>query len=194
VKYSWLTIGMLFFIGMLYFASATSYLMVDAVQQAFPAESLKHNSFNLYKNDSSWLFRNIFFLYFPNNLYTYVMNSIFATEIIETLPFLKQLITNEVGSVKRTRLVALRISVWFAAILISLGMKDVVHVLNLSGSLFTPIVSYFGPVDPSEQMIIFYSYCSAFHCPISRMRKVHDFFFIVISLTVAFWGIKNSID
>ena len=28
VKYSWLTIGMLFFIGLLYFASAASYLLV----------------------------------------------------------------------------------------------------------------------------------------------------------------------
>lgn len=109
-------------------------------------QALKHNSFNLHKTDSSWLFRNLFFLYFPNNLYTYVMNSIFATEIIETLPILKQLISNEVGSVVRGRLVALRIAVWFAAVAISFGMKDVVHVLNLSGSLFTPIVSYFGPV------------------------------------------------
>ena len=156
--------------------------------------SLQHNSFNLHKNDSSWLFRNLFFLYFPNNLYTYVMNSIFATEIIETLPFLKQMISNEVGSVLRSRLVVLRITVWFSAVAISFGMKDVVHVLNLSGSLFTPIVSYFGPVDSAHQMAIFYSYCSAFHCPISRVRKVHDFFFVVVSLVFAFWGIKNSID
>ena len=194
VKYSWLTIGMLFFIGLLYFASAASYLMVVRAQQAHPISSLKHNSFNLHRNDSSWLIRNLFFLYFPNNLYTYVMNSIFATEIIETLPILKQLISNEVGLVQRGRLIALRIAVWFAAVLISLGMKDVVHVLNLSGSLFTPIVSYFGPVTSPQQMIIFYSYCSAFHCPISRLRKVHDLFFIIISLIVAFWGIKNSID
>lgn len=85
-------------------------------------------------------------MYFPNNIYTYVMNTIFATEILETLPFLSNFLDDEEGNVSRVKLVALRIASWLIAVAISLCTKDVIDVLNVSGSLFTPIVSYFAPV------------------------------------------------
>ena len=85
-------------------------------------------------------------MYFPNNIYTYVMNSIFATEILETLPSFRNFLEDEDGNTKRPRLVLLRILSWAIAVGVALSTKDVINVLNVSGSLFTPIVSYFGPV------------------------------------------------
>jgi hypothetical protein len=82
----------------------------------------------------------------PNNLYTYVMNAIFSTEIVETLPFIKSRIADAEGNVSRSKLVILRILVWLLSVLLSLTTKDIVTVLNISGSLFTPVVSFFGPV------------------------------------------------
>lgn len=137
---------MLVLIGVIYYFSAASYLFVGAIQEAFPAGLLKqHSAFGLYKHEGG-VFKNAFYLYMPNNLYTYVMNSIFSTEIIETLPFLKARIENEHGHISRPRLVGLRIVVWLVSVLLSLATRDIVTVLNISGSLFTPVVSYFGPV------------------------------------------------
>ena len=140
VKYNLLTSWMLFFIGLLYFVSAASYLFV------FPKKELDQSSFNLYKHQG-FFFRNSFLIYLPNNVYTYVMNAIFSTEIIETLPFFRSRIA-ETGSanVSRKKIVGLRIGVWLLCVLCSMTTKNVVAVLNVSGSAFTPIVSYFGPV------------------------------------------------
>ena len=74
------------------------------------------------------------------------MNSIFATEILETLPTFRKFIEDEDGNPRRSRLILLRILSWTIAVGVALSTKDVINVLNVSGSLFTPIVSYFGPV------------------------------------------------
>lgn len=135
---------MLFFIGLLYFVSAASYLLV------FPKKDLDQSSFNLYKHQG-FFFRNSFLIYLPNNVYTYVMNAIFSTEIIETLPFFKARISEAgTSSVSRKKIVGLRILVWLLCVLCSMTTKNVVAVLNISGSAFTPIVSYFGPVTSSH--------------------------------------------
>jgi hypothetical protein len=97
-------------------------------------------------NHEGGLYKNAFYLYMPNNLYTYVMNAIFSTEIVETLPFIKSRIADAEGNVSRSKLVILRILVWLLSVLLSLTTKDIVTVLNISGSLFTPVVSFFGPV------------------------------------------------
>lgn len=109
-----------------------------------------HNqsAFSLYKHEGG-VFRNAFYLYMPNNLYTYVMNSIFSTEIVETLPFVKKRVENEDGQISRPKLVGVRMIVWLFSVLLSLTTRDIITVLNISGSLFTPIVSYFGPVGDS---------------------------------------------
>lgn len=140
VRYNVLTGWMLVGIGMLYYVSAASYLFV------FPKKDLDKSSFNLYKHEG-FFFRNSFLIYLPNNVYTYVMNSIFSTEIIETLPYFKSRISEEgSANISRKKIVGLRILVWFVCVLLSMTTKNVITVLNVSGSAFTPIVSYFGPV------------------------------------------------
>lgn len=86
----------------------------------------------------------------PNNVYTYVMNSIFATEIVETLPLIKRRIEDDQGNISRAKLIVLRIFVWLISVMLAFTTKDIVTVLNISGSLFTPVVSYFGPVAQSH--------------------------------------------
>jgi hypothetical protein len=190
VKYDVLTAVMLAFIGVLYFASSASYLFVlSSLTQVFPAHDLYHsNSFNLYKHED-WLFRNIYYLYLPNNIYTYVMNAIFSTEIIETLPYFRNHIRDPAtGDTSRAKIVLLRIAVWLLMVLFSLTTKDVVNILNISGSLFTPIVSYFGP------LYIFYSYAHSFGVKTSLARKIHDCFFVAVSLCVSLWGVLNAFN
>ncbi len=139
VNYNALTIWTLGFIGILYYVSAASYLFV------FDRTSINDNSFNLFKREGGFLSMAYLF-YFPNNIYTYVMNSIFATEILETLPFIRKILNDGHGNTSRPKIILLRIISWALSVAISLSTRDVINVLNVSGSLFTPVVSYFAPV------------------------------------------------
>ena len=47
---------MLAFIGLLYFATAVSYLLVGSSNKVFPTSRIDENAFNLYKNEG-WLYR-----------------------------------------------------------------------------------------------------------------------------------------
>jgi len=180
VQYSTLSSGMLIFIGIMYYVSAASYLFVFHSHELFNT-----NAFSLYKHEN-YFFRNLFYFYMPNNIYTYVMNAIFATEIVETLPAVTASLLDKDGQICRKRLVALRIIVWFVMVFSSLFAHNVVRILNISGSIFTPICSYFGP------LIIFYTFCSAFHHDVSTQRKLHDTVFFIFGAVVAFWGVVNA--
>ena len=116
------------------------------MSQVFPdIELFNKSSFSLY-SDEGWFFKNCLYLYIPNNVYTYVMNSMFSAEIVETLPMIKSMLLDTQGNVSKSKLIMLRIGLWGSCILISFTTKDIVTILNISGSLLTPVVSYFGPV------------------------------------------------
>lgn len=113
--------------------------------KAFPRSSLAQSSFELY-GKRSWVFELFTYLFLLNNVYTYTTNALFTSEIFESVPWVRALITRRDGVLCRRKIIYLRLLAWLLMVLFSLFTHDVIGVLNVSGSLFSPIVSYFGPV------------------------------------------------
>lgn len=115
--------------------------------EAFDAKELySQSSFDLY-GKRSIIFELFSYCFLLKNINTYTMNTLFTTEIIESIPVVRRHIENEQGVLSRKKIVLLRLLVWAVMVLLSLFARNVVKILSFSGSVFTPIVSYFGPVD-----------------------------------------------
>lgn len=130
---------MLSFIGFNYFACAASYLL------AYREEDIRESAFEIFANKGSVL-RYFVYLFMFNNVATYIGNTIFTSEMLETIPAIKLIVEGNDGIIHRARITAFRIFIWGLMVLISGWSTNIIDVLNFTGSGFTPIVSYFGPV------------------------------------------------
>ena len=126
-------------VGLLYYINALTF------QMAFPRSELEqHDTFALYRNEG-WLYSHLIYLFIPLSFYYFVMNSIMSAETIETVSFIKKLIQAE-GQVSRTKLVGLRCLIWAFPVSVTLITENIVSILNVGGSVFSPFVSSFIPV------------------------------------------------
>ncbi len=90
--------------------------------------------------------RHFVYIFMFNNVCTYIGNTIFTSEMIETIPVVEKMIVGKDGVIHRAKITALRIGIWGFMVFISGYSTNIIDVLNFTGSGFTPIVSYFGPV------------------------------------------------
>lgn len=90
--------------------------------------------------------RYFLYLFMINNFVTYLGNSIFTCEMLETLPWVERRIVGSDGVILRTRVTGLRVLIWGLGVLLSYYSESIVESLNVAGSVFSPFVSYFGPV------------------------------------------------
>lgn len=139
VPYNKVTVQMLIFIGVNYYLCAASYLI------AYPADQIKESAFDMFTSTGSVL-RYFVYFFMVNNICTYTGNTIFTSEMLETIPVIQRMTIGEDGIIHRGKITAFRLTIWSAMVLLSCFADNIIDALNFTGSVFTPVVSYFGPV------------------------------------------------
>jgi hypothetical protein len=167
-------------IGFIYFANAASYLA------AFNQETLANvdNSFNLYGN-FEWYFKYSFAMYIPVIIYYFLMNTIFSTEMIETLPIIHKWACDGGSQMNRKRIVVLRMLTWSILVAISFGVKDVIEILNFAGVVINPMINSILPT------LLFYFYAADKNISRSWFRKLHDGIFFGFGCGMLIWGVTT---
>ena len=92
------------------------------------------------------MLRHFIYIFMFNNVCTYIGNTIFTSEMLETLPAIEKRILGGDGVIHRGKVTALRVAIWGMMVFISAYSSNILGVLNFTGSAFTPVVSYFGPL------------------------------------------------
>jgi Transmembrane amino acid transporter protein len=179
VKYGRLTTWLMIFVGLNFYLCAAGHMV------AYNGNQITENSFEMQKSEGVF-WKNLIYPFMINTLYTFTFNTIFTGEIIESIPALHSLMVNHKGTFDRTKLTVFRILIWAIAVFISVYATDIVYILNFSGSVFTPIISYFGP------LFLLYSYASQKGKHISVGRKIHDVLYVLIAIGISGWGIYNA--
>ena len=173
-------------IGFLYYFNALTF------QMAFPRSELEANdAFTLYSK-REWVYSHLIYLFIPLSFYYFVMNSIMSAEIIETLQKVKSFVEPTPGTISRTRIVLLRYIIWGIAIGITMFTEDIVTVLNIVGSVFSPMISSIIPVDSlNQQVFLYYSYMHRQPDSVGTGRKIFDALYVTVTLCIAYLGIRN---
>ena len=172
-------------IGFLYYFNALTF------QMAFPRSELEqHDTFTLYRNEG-WLYSNLIYLFIPLSFYYFVMNSIMSAETIETVPCIRKLVQSE-GQTSRLKLVIMRCLIWAVPVSVTLVTDNIVDILNVGGSVFSPFVSSFIPVRKSlTQVYLYYAYMQDRKLPVGTGRKIFDACYVCVTGFIAFLGIRN---
>lgn len=105
--------------------------------------------------------------------------------MIETIPFIEKLLVGEDGVIHRVRITIFRNSIWLIMVLISFLSNNIIEVLNFTGSGFTPVVSYFGPLYYS------WAHIRAKKLPYSNLKLYHDVFYFILSVGYSGWGLYD---
>ena len=79
----------------------------------------------------------------------------------------------------------MRLGMWTLTILISLvSGNKVTSFLNFSGSVFSPMVGFIGP------LIYFYTYKQNKKQQVLPLRKLHDTIYILVCLYISYKGLQ----
>ena len=129
--------------------------------------------------------RHFVYVFMFNNVCTYIGNTIFTSEMLETLPPVERLILGADGIIHRGKVTALRVGIWGSMVLLSAYSSNILGVLNFTGSAFTPVVSYFGP--------LYYSYAHARSRKrqASTGRRIHDCLYFAAAAVYTAWGLTD---
>lgn len=179
VKYGRLTSWMMVFVGINFYLCAAGHMV------AYPGSQITENTFEMQKHEGPF-WSNLIYPFMINTLYTFTFNTIFTGEIIESIPALHRTMVNQKGTFDRTKLTLFRIIIWGVAVFVSVYATNIVYILNFSGSVFTPIISYFGP------LYLLYSYAAQKGKTVTVGRKIHDTLYVLIALGISGWGIYNA--
>lgn len=182
VPYGGLTKWVLGFVGGNFYLCAVGNIL------AWKPWEVTENAFEMQSTQGGF-WTSLVYIFMINTLYTFTFNTIFTSEIVESIPPIQRALTPpNATSPDRTRLILFRIALWLLAIIGALFSKNIIYILELSGSIFTPIVSYFGP------MILFYTYESNKRRPLPTHQKVHDVIYTLVAMAISFWGILNAVQ
>lgn len=181
VNYEGLTQWMMAFVGLNYYGCAAAHIVGN------PESEISENSFQMMaKHGDVW--KLLIYLFMINTMYTFTFNTIFTSEIIENIPFIHDIITNKTGVISRPKITALRIFLWGIGVGLSFLTTDIIKILNVSGSVFSPIISYFGP------LVLTYAYMNQKGQALPCWKRVHNFIYLKFAFTISIWGIVNAIQ
>lgn len=179
VNYESVTSWMTLLVGFNYFFLSGAHMLGNK------ASEITENSFQMMsKHGDIW--KVLIYLYMINTSYTFSFNTIFTSEIIETMPPIEKVIVDNKGNIARHKLIILRIALWAVAVGISFFATNIIMVLNISGSIFSPIVSYFGP------LILTYAYRTQKGDEVPKSKRIHDLIYVSVAFTISIWGIVNA--
>ena len=175
VNYDGLTKKMMVFITVVYFIVGASFSL------AYPPDKIDESAFEIYKHG---LFRWFTVAYMVNTVYNFLTNTIFACEVFESIAWVRRLLVDQNDSLQRKNLVVLRLAMWTLTVLISLVSGDqVTSFLNFSGSVFSPVVGFIGP------LVYFYTYKSNRKEQVLPARKIHDLVYLCVCLWISYKGL-----
>ena len=176
VNYNWLTKRMMVFITAVYYVAGASFVL------AFPKNRIADSAFEIY--NKGW-FKYCAFAYSLNTVYNFITNTIFACEVFESIGFVRKHLVDQENSLQRQKIVMLRVCMWTFTVLLSLVSGDkVTSFLNFSGSVFSPIVGFIGP------LIYYYTFMSNQKRTVLPIRKLHDSIYLITTVAIAYYGIK----
>ena len=179
VSYENLTMWMMTFVGLNYYGCAAAHIVAN------PTSEITENSFQMMaKHGPIW--RTLIYLFMINTLYTFTFNTIFTSEIIENIPFINKSISGSSGVISRPKIVGLRIFLWGVGVGLSFAATNIIKILNLSGSIFSPVISYFGP------LVLSYAYFRQKGTVVSWPKRIHDWLYVKFAITISIWGIVNA--
>ena len=179
VDVSCLTKTMLGLIGLLYFLMGASYSFV------FRAELVRENAFEIY---SRGLLRLLVALYACNTIYVFITNTIFGCEAIETIAVVRRLLVDAEDRLEARKLVRMRIAYWTATVCVAtVSGTDINNFLNFSGSVFSPIVGFIGPIT------LLYTYRWQTNVKTLPLRKLHDCLYVLVCLAISYFGVRKAL-
>lgn len=79
-------------------------------------------------------------------MYYFVMNTLVTSDILDNIPIVARTVEDAVGDISRPKIVVFRFFLMFLSTLVAISTENVVAVLNLSGSFFSPMGSFIVPV------------------------------------------------
>lgn len=85
-------------------------------------------------------------LYVPVAFYYFMMNTLIMSDIVDNIPPVFKLVSKADGSIDRIKLIVLRMSIVLVCVLIAVGSNSVIGVLDICGSIFSPLGSFIVPV------------------------------------------------
>lgn len=183
INFRVLTIMSLSVTGLIYYINASSFLFAFSKEKVESVES----SFGLY-GDEGFIFKYSFVLYIPVLIYYFVMNTIFQTEMIETIPILHNYLTKGSNlNVSRAKIVTLRFIIWGISVGLSIVFTNIVDVLSFSGAVFSPLMNSIVPT------IVYFRYCQIKGIKSSLFRRIHDIFFLIAGVSILIWGVYDTI-
>jgi len=175
VNYEGLTKKMMVFISVMYFVVGSSFSL------AYLPEKIDENAFEIYKQG---LFRWFTIAYMLNTVYNFLTNTIFACEVFESIAWIRRHLVDKNDSLQRKNLVIMRLSMWTLTVIISLvSGNQVTSFLNFSGSVFSPMVGFIGP------LVYFYTYKINRKEKVLPARKIHDLVYLCVCLWISYKGL-----
>jgi len=169
--------------------------------QAYSKDELarRQSTFSLFERDF-WIFRHSFLVYALAQIYLFLSNTMYVTELIETFPCIRSIIQNQLPSgevaTSRAKLVLLRCLLWTTTCLLSLMSNQVLKVLDFGGNVCSPLISVILPVPAANQVSLYYAYLLRFRYSKrpSFGRKILDTIVFIIGVVVLVWGTRSAID
>ena len=179
VNYGSLTIMMMLLITTVYYTVGVSFSL------AFKNENMHENAF---RNFDTGILKYASITFTVNTVYNFITNAIFACEAFETNGWVHLRLVDSQDRLKRKNIIMLRILVWTSIAGFSLVCGDqVTKLLNFSGSVFSPMVGFIGP------LIYLYTYKINRGQTILPLKKLHDSIYLIVCLTISFMGVRHAL-
>ena len=86
----------------------------------------------------------------PIATYYFIFNTIIMSEILDNIPYISRKIANDLGKVDRKKMVMFRCLIMFVMVLIALSTDNVIAVLDIAGTVFSPLGSFLIPVRKAD--------------------------------------------
>lgn len=180
VNYGNLTIFMMLVITSVYYVVGISFSL------AVKDENMHENAF---RNFDTGILRYASLTFTINTVYNFITNTIFACEAFETNGWVHLRLVDTQNRLKRKNIIVMRILMWSLVAGFSLFCGDkVTKLLNFSGSVFSPMVGFIGP------LIYHYTYRSNRGETVLPIKKLHDTVYLVVCLTIAVMGVRQALQ
>ena len=82
----------------------------------------------------------------PIAFYYFIFNTIVISEILDNIPWISRAIANQQGKVDRLRMIIFRCIILMVLMGVAMSTDNVVFVLNIAGTVFSPMGSFLIPV------------------------------------------------